>query len=546
MNAAAAVCAALLAGMLFLATAEAQLPIERSFIVDVKLLDAYFGTSEEKIEVSPGDENVPFTLMLVNVGSEDITAIRGSISLPLGFHSSDGTDGAIMAESEKNSRTGELFYLTFFIGLDESLEIGRYPGTADVAYSRILESGTRNSVFQFDFRVTGESDIDVRTGSPFLTSRQNNEITIEISNDGTTAISGVDIRIVNTESAMQSPTNMENVIITETRWDAGNIGPGDAMHLNSSIYVPDSVRGETLRLPLEISYFNAYGDRITTIRVVDFFVSQVTGESSIEIVTGSPFLTSLRNNEISIAISNGGTTAISEVDVRIENTESEVSPLTNIESVIIVETRWDVVDIGPGDTRYLDSTVYVPDSARGETLRLPLEIDYFNTYGDRITTTKVMDFYVKGMLDTRIYDVNLIDLSGKPTVIGSIINEGNEDALFAFVTIRPLGNSTVMEATQFIDEIQVDSPIPFNIPVEFDGAPQYGEHEVEITVRYKDSVREEYFVSQQAVVTIPEPAVEEQDILADGSLAAVVVVIGAGAAGAWLFARRRRKAEPED
>lgn len=33
-------------------------PFERDF-GDVKFLDAYFGLSDEKIEVSPGDTNVP-------------------------------------------------------------------------------------------------------------------------------------------------------------------------------------------------------------------------------------------------------------------------------------------------------------------------------------------------------------------------------------------------------------------------------------------------------------------------------------------------------
>ena len=47
---------------------------------------------------------------------------------------------------------------------------------------------------------------------------------------------------------------------------------------------------------------------------------------------------------------------------------------------------------------------------------------------------------------------------------------------------------------EFIDEIETDAPVPFNIPIEFDGEPKYGEHDVTITVRYKDSVRDEIFL----------------------------------------------------
>ena len=79
-------------------------------------------------------------------------------------------------------------------------------------------------------------------------------------------------------------------------------------------------------------------------------------------------------------------------------------------------------------------------------------------------------------------------------VIREIINEGNEDGLFGFVSIEPRGDSNIKSNTQFIDEIEVDAPVPFNIPIEFDGKPEYGEHDITITVRYKDGVRDEIFV----------------------------------------------------
>ncbi|MEE9563939.1 MAG: hypothetical protein V3V69_03335, partial [Nitrosopumilaceae archaeon] len=40
-------------------------PYKRDF-GDVKFLDAYFGIADEKIEVEPGDRNVPFTVVLAN------------------------------------------------------------------------------------------------------------------------------------------------------------------------------------------------------------------------------------------------------------------------------------------------------------------------------------------------------------------------------------------------------------------------------------------------------------------------------------------------
>ena len=59
-------------------------PFEREF-GDVKFLDAYFGTVDEKIEVGPGDKNTPLTVILANVGTQDITGIRGQLGLPNQF-----------------------------------------------------------------------------------------------------------------------------------------------------------------------------------------------------------------------------------------------------------------------------------------------------------------------------------------------------------------------------------------------------------------------------------------------------------------------------
>ena len=46
------------------------------------------------------------------------------------------------------------------------------------------------------------------------------------------------------------------------------------------------------------------------------------------------------------------------------------------------------------------------------------------------TITRVADFYINGLVDPSIYGVKVIDLSGKHTVIGEILNEGNSDGLF--------------------------------------------------------------------------------------------------------------------
>ena len=394
-------------------------PFERDF-GDVKFLDAYFGLSDEKMEISPGDKNVPFTVIMANVGTQDITGIRGQLSLPLGFSSSDGPRSLVYADADSNSLAGDNFHLTFFVDISDDVSIQQYPGTVKVDYSRLRESGVRTAFEDFNFKVTGESVVNVRAVDPFITSLQQNPVIIELSNDGTSPISSVEVELKNTQSEIASTTQS----------------------------------------------------------------------------------------------------------------------ITNIENVVIKNTNWELGYVGPGETKKINLDIYVPESLKGDTLRTPVEITYFNAQGDQQTISRIADFYVRGFIDTRIYNVDVIELSDTQMIIGEIINEGNEDALFGFVTVEPLGDSNIKKKTQFIDEIEVDSPVPFNVPIEFqEDDPQYGEHDIRITARYKDDVREEHFVLHDATIFVEEPPNDEGESV-DPTLILIPIIVIVGVA---IYLMRKRK-----
>ena len=399
-------------------------PFERDF-GDVKFLDAYFGTLNQKIEIEPGDSFLPFTVVFANVGSQDITGIRGQLSLPYGFSGSNGPGSVIIADSDSNSIAGDNFYLTFFVNIDQNAKIQQYPGSVKVDYSRLRESGVRTSFSDFSFIVTGDSLINVRALDPFLTSLKTNDVIIIISNDGTAPISSVDIVATNTQTEMASTA----------------------------------------------------------------------------------------------------------------------SSTTNIENVVILESNWDVGNIEPKSSRQLTATIYIPASLKGDTLRIPLSITYYNAHGDQHTVDKIVDFYIKGFIDLSIYGIGVIELSDTQLIVGEIINEGNQDALFGFVTLEPLGDSNIKKQTQFIDEIDIDAPVPFNIPLEFEGEPKYGEHKIKIIVRYKDDIREEIFLPYETTIFVEEPSNDEES--EDNSIMIVIPIVIAIAAGIFVM-RRRKKEEIEN
>lgn len=398
-------------------------PFKREFS-DVKFLDAYFGTLDQKIEVAPGDKNVPFTLVFANVGTQDITGIKGQMQLPMGFSSADGKGALILANSNSESKAGESFSLTFFVNLDEHMPIQQYPGTVKVDYSRLRESGQRNQFFDFKFKVTGDSTLNLKAVDPFLTSIKNNKATIEISNSGTAPISNVKVILENTQSSVSS---------TQTS-------------------------------------------------------------------------------------------------------------LTNVENVVFDQNNWDVGTIGPKSSKYISFQVYVPENVHTETLHTPMQITYFNAHGDKVEAKRNVDFYINGLIDLKIYDVSVIDLSGKQTIIGEIINEGNTKALFGFVTVEPLGSSNIKKTTEFIDEIETDSPVPFNIPIEFDGEPKFGEHEIKITLRYKDDLRNEHLLDYVTTISVKDTTKKPAPGITDYAPGIVGLMI-AVAVGVVIFKKIRKRKE---
>jgi hypothetical protein len=399
-------------------------PFERNF-GDVKFLDAYFGTLNKKIEVTPGDKNVPFTVVFANVGSQDITGIKGQLLLPLGFSSADGKGALIFADSDSESIAGKHFSLTFFVNLDKNIPVQQFPATVKVDYTRLRESGQRNAFFDFNFKVTGESILNLKAGDPFLTSLKNNDVTIDITNTGTAPLSNVKVILQNTQTTVSA-----------------------------------------------------------------------TAE-----------------------------------------------PITNVESVVFDQNEWDIGTIDAKSSKKFTFSVYVPENVKTETLHTPLQVSYFNAHGDKIEDTRTVDFYINGLIDAKIYDIRVIDLSGTQTIIGDIINEGNSNGLFAFVTLEPLEGSNIKKVTQFIDELETDSPVPFNIPVEFDGQPKYGDHKIKITVRYKDDLREEHQVSEITTVSLKDTTKKPEATPAD--FAPGIIGIGIAAIAGYVIYKKIKKKKAE-
>ncbi len=411
----------LVSSVLGIQTTMAQLPtgespFERTY-TGIKLLDAYFGTTVEKMEIEPGDFHVPFTVVLANVGNSDIVGLTGDLAMPINFGSIGSSISTIRADTEANVKAGEHFTLTFYTDVGEQTKIGKYKGTVKTDYSRLRETGQRSEVFTFNFELVGRSIIDASAVKPFVSSLAYNDIVISLENTGSASASGI-------VATLRAPSSGDN--------------------------------GES----------NEYPD------------------------------------------------------------------------MVIVESSWNIGNINAGETKNITTNVYVPSNLAGRTIKLPLDIKYFDAQGQVQNVERTVDIYVQGLVDLHIYGINVIDISNKQTVIGQILNEGNEKALFTFVTLNPREGSNIKNTVQFIDDIDIDSPVPFNMPIEFDGSPRYGSHEIKIDVRYKDGIRNETTVSHNATILIPEPMNNNEN---DTTVTTLFILVALVIAGTFVIIKKRKR-----
>ena len=282
---------------------------------DVKLLDAYFGYPNQKIEVQPGDKNVPFTMIFANVGTEDITGIDGFLDLPAQFSAATSAGGVIEADNTQSATTGSSFALTFYLNVDKSLPVHDYSGTAKLTYSVVRENGLRQVFFDFNFKLTGKGLLNMKADNEFLQPASNNQVTIEVSNAGTAGINDVDLTLNPQLNASGTTSNLQNVVIDQHHWNIGSVPAGSTSSYSFNIFVTQDLAGQTLHMPFALTYFDGQGNQISDTRIVDLIVGPAT-TSVVRLSTPSYILMGVMQN-LTLGLQNTSPSKISDVSITV-------------------------------------------------------------------------------------------------------------------------------------------------------------------------------------------------------------------------------------
>ncbi len=511
--------------------APGESPFEHGF-TDVKFLNAYFGYPNQKIEVQPGDQNVPLTILFSNVGTEDIAGIRGFLSLPVGFSAATPlVEGLIEADNSQTATSGNSFTLTFFVNLDKSLTIHAYSGTVKLTYTRVRENGLRNAFFDFNFKLPGKSVLNMNAENSFIQPAANNQVTVQVSDSGTAPLNNVDITL-NSLANSTMGSNLQNVVIDQHHWNIGTVDALSTGTFSFNIFVPQGVAGQTLHIPLTLRYFDGQGNQVTTDRLIDLIVGPANSNFIVKLSTPPYVMMGIMQN-LTVGLQNLSPSKISDISVTLQPSSSDLR--------ILQDPRWFVHEIKPLEGTALNIPVFADQNIANQAVNFDVNIQYTKD-GSTVIEKQSFATYIRPVIDVSVYGVQISVIANQQMIIGNILNQGNTKGQFAIVTIQPLEGSAIKETTQYIGDIDIDAPTPFNVPVQSTNGQLSGDQKILVTITYKDTLLQSHTITQIDTVSFGAPA--PQSNVNTSQLQLVILVAIAGGIGGIVFKIKKKSKVP--
>jgi hypothetical protein len=131
------------------------------------------GAKQTKVEVGPGEGSSTLAIVLVNKARQDITGVKGALTLPDGFealtspidqpsNNRPNTTSGQIAEASLSSvvKAGDTFTLYFDISVLGGAKVGQYSTNLKLLYSKVLDLGNLEINIPVQFRVPGKVILD--------------------------------------------------------------------------------------------------------------------------------------------------------------------------------------------------------------------------------------------------------------------------------------------------------------------------------------------------------------------------------------------------
>ncbi len=192
-----------------------------------------------------------------------------------------------------------------------------------------------------------------------------------------------------------------------------------------------------------------------------------------------------RIQNVTFAINNDNA-VVSPIVSPLQNsiTNLAVSLVSQSSSVrILGPSNWDIPTISPGSGQHLTTQVFASTSLMGNPVVFTVTVQYIQNGHQVKTAAFNLGAIVTGDIQLRVNNLGIKYNGNTPTLVGSILNEGNTPALFASVEMLQQETGRVLthlsstsnknletilmpNSSQYLGNIGTNSPLSFNVPLQ--------------------------------------------------------------------------------
>ncbi|MDQ3872227.1 MAG: hypothetical protein M3258_01270 [Thermoproteota archaeon] len=386
------------------------------------------------------------------------------------------------------------------------------------------------------------------------------------SNSGvSTTTSTVAQESLSSSSSSSSPP-ATLVVVGSPTFNIGPIGAKEKKQIVAGVLPADTETGAITSLNIEISYNDAYGNKRTQSQIIGLQVLPESPQSGLNVLptTSTSLPTSQEFSQIPITrtalraissnsnfnggngVSNTSTNSSSSQSKTLQIVAGSVQDLTfvvtndndigisisdvvvslNSESTgvrILGDSHWNLQSVAPHSTHELSTRVYASTSLIGSPVFFTVTMQYIRNGNELRTQSFPLGAIIVGDIKLSISDVAISYIGDTPNLVGHILNQGNTPALFTKIELLEqsgVGNPRLLQpivASQFLGDLPVNSPVPFNIPLQITQQntiqqmtrPDYP---ISIAITYSDEMRNTHKLLMNETVNLGStgPRMDEQ------------------------------------
>ncbi len=470
-------------------------------------------SSEDQIDVTPGDSDVPLTVYVRNLSNHTIKGIYATLHLEYPFtNTTGGLEAAAVGEavhpgealqpvSVEEVPPATSFYMTFRLNIDQDAKAGSYTYPMTIEYLTnqsgafiVGEPKTLNVTIILPDRAPVIDSFTPMDGNPTVYVGDSLNFSVECHDpDG---------------DLLTYRWILDGRVVSNVSW---------------YLYAPSSDDVGTRTLELRVSDGNLITSRTWSV--------QVERLKDVKIVISSNELVGGLDNQLNITITNNlwkGTVQIT-MDVPAQ------APL-----VIYGNNSWIFRSVEPNDSITITPVIFVPETSIGATYTITLAVSYNDEYGRSRTDTHEIGLIIRGFIRLIVYDVKIIpqpaSRASTITITATVLNRGNIPAKNLNITIQPNDVLTLSSMSRYyIDWVEPNSPEPVSVRAHVKSDVESGTYRVTVKITYVDDAYREQRMSITLPLTITESGEGEKppegqnlmDFLLSGGGLTVIILAAA-------------------